>query len=437
MYNEYFESTVQGQSELGREAATKFLLDTIQHPDARLRQVAAVVEGGIVGGVKAIPDQIVNHPLETGSQALIAAGTGALFGMATKIKNPLVAGSLALGGAAMTYGYANEVACRLSANRELQSALGNVWINGDASSLRTILPAMENSLGKETFELAVASLAGSAGFHGIQTRFTLPVRKLCLADESTAENFAQVSEQPFSTDKPDNSYAMVWHQDRLGYQWNKLDPASLEAIVRSTPLHKRLDSIEKFIKEDKLFEAYDHAEANLKWHNDKSDKYSDEQYLIGQQFYKIAMCIRNSWEDKVWLDKAFHHINETKGKFGDNTSWTLKVSPDKLLKYDRLCNTSLEQRADEIVSLLDAKLYGDAAKLANMNYLLHRDTTHGFFGSKRIGTSNELFDEKLADDFDMIHLHILRLSQGWAKDLVPHTDVPTVRGMLQEIKTKN
>lgn len=437
MNNEYFESTVQGQSELSRDAATKFLLDTIQHLDARLRQVAAVAEGGIVGGVKAIPDRIVNHPVETGSQALLAAGTGALFGMATKIKNPLVAGSLALGGAVMTYGYASEVACRLTANRELQSALGKIWIKGDAESFRAVLPAMENSLGKETFELTVASACGSAGFHGIQTRFTLPGRKLCLAGESTAETLAHVSEKPFSTDKPDNSYAMVWHQDRMGYQWNRFDPESLEAIVRSTPLHKRLDNVKKLIKEDKLFEAYDHAEANLKWHNDKSDQYSDEHYLIGQQFYKIAMCIRNSWEDKVWLDKAFQHINETKGKFGDSTSWTLKVSPDKLLKYDRLCNLSLEQRADEISSLLDAKLFGDAAKLANMNYLLHRGTTHSYFGSKRIGTSNELFDEKLADSFDMVHLHIQRLSKGWVKDLVSHTDVSTIKGMLQEIKAKN
>lgn len=149
----------------------KFLADTLAHPDGRLRQAAAIVEGCVVGGLKQIPERLEKHADETCKQALLAAGTGAFFGMAASVEAPIVAGVLALGGAGMTFAYIDKMGSRLGRDARLQSALDRVFRNTDAHSFCSALPTAERVLGKESFDVALTSVCGVGGFIGIKNGF--------------------------------------------------------------------------------------------------------------------------------------------------------------------------------------------------------------------------------------------------------------------------
>ena len=62
------------------DASKKFIHDSLEHPDKRARQAGAVIDGLVVGGIKEIPNQFVNHPKETAAK--IAAGVGIGAGIA-------------------------------------------------------------------------------------------------------------------------------------------------------------------------------------------------------------------------------------------------------------------------------------------------------------------------------------------------------------------
>jgi hypothetical protein len=187
-------------------ASCKFIQDTLQHPDARARQACAVADGCVVGGLKAIPDRVINHPGETLNQAVVGAGTGALFGMATKIKSPVVAGLLAVGGTAMTLGYVWDLGHRLGRDCDLQSSLDNIWRSADPKTYASSTTTIENSLGKESFNFALATLSAGAGAKAITLAadrigpIATPLQP-CLEGAPNA----MAKDIPLSTAKPDSS----------------------------------------------------------------------------------------------------------------------------------------------------------------------------------------------------------------------------------------
>jgi hypothetical protein len=421
------------------QASSKFFQETYEHPEARARQAAAVVDGCIVGAIKAAPDRIINHPVETCTQIAIGFGTGALFGLAATIDAPIVAGALAVGGTAMTLQYTWDLAQRLNQDQNLQKSLNDIWCSNDFKTYNSALPTVEKGLGGESFDLAVASLSAVAGGRGTK-----------LIGDKLASNFANTNlcldgaplavpeNIKVSAKIPDNTFAMVWHRDRLGYEWDKIDPKTLESYISKTPLSKRLNIIESAIKDGQLYKAYDHAEANLKWHNERSGSYKDEHDRLSQQFHNIAMSIRNSWDEpgKPWLDKARGEIKLTREQFSDNTGWPekLKATPENLLQFERLYKMPTAKRVEEIQALVQNGLFKDAADLAHTNYILHRNSFNTSWDCVFNGTHNKLFDPEISDRFDTVSLHLYRMYDEGLSHLVPETSVVKINEQLESIK---
>lgn len=420
------------------DASCKFFQDTVHNPHARARQAAAIADGCVVGGLQAIPDRVINHPAETVNDAMFGAGTGALFGMAGKIESPAVAGVLLVGGAAMTLGYAWDLGRRLGQDQDLQSSLDNIWRSSDWKTYASALPTVENSLGKESFNLALTSLSAGVGANAVTWAgdaigpMTAAASKPCLHGAPNA----MAKEILPSANKPDNAYAMVWHRDRLGFEWDRLEPQALEQYIQKTTLSERLDKIESSIKKGKLFEAYDHAGANLKWHQERSGSYGDQDDQLAQQFWKIGMSIRNSWDEpnNGWLSKAHEQIALTRQQFGNDIGWPLKVAPEKMLDVDRLYHTPLSQRVDEIQALVNSNMLKDATRLTNKNYVLHRGQWNYYFNSSISGTANELYNPAIADRFDMLQTHLIGVYTPYLKDVVPDASLATINQQLAELK---
>jgi len=366
-----------------------------------------------------------------------------LFGMAAEIRSPLVAVPLALGGAALTLAYASDLGRRLSQDSGLQSALDRIWHDGDNKTFAANLPAVESSLGKESFALALNTVCAGGGYSSIgmlnkMLRPTAP--ELCPAGASTGAGTAGGINPEIlapAEAKPDTTLKMVWHRDRMGYEWDRLDPLMLEKEIQSTPLSKRLDKIEQLINEKQLYKAYDYAGANLKWHTEHSSK-GDLPDQLCDNFWKIGMGIRNSWDEpnKDWLARSLAMIGETRTRFGDSQSWPFKIPPEQLMSADRLYDLPLKTRVQEIEKLVDSDMLKDAGRLSNWNYLLHRDPRNLFWNSKINGTANKLYDPAIADRFDDLHLHLMRLANPSSalKKLVPETSLQTIKAKLNTLK---
>ena len=420
------------------QASSRFIQDTYQHPEARARQASALVEGCVVGGIKAIPDRIVNHPVETCNQILLGAGTGALFGMAATINAPIVAGALAVGGAAMTLAYTWDLGQRLSQDRNLQNSLNDLWRNGDSKTYNSARPTIENSLGGESFNLAVAMLSAGAGARA--TKFA--AERMGPTSAKTNLSFAGapsvVTESVLPSAKiPDNTYAMVRHRDRLGYEWDRIDPQTLESYIQKAPLSERLGTIESAINKGELYKAYDHAGANSKWHDERSGTYDDEQNRLSKQFHNIAVLTRSAWDepDKLWLDKARAQIKMTREQFPDKPGWptNLKVEPDNLLDLKRLASMPLSKRVEEIQALANGGMFKDASRLANMNNILHRNT-QSKYGEGKINDTPPNYHEDISDRFDRLFLHLQRMFNEHVEDLVPETSLAKINEQLTALK---
>ncbi len=228
------------------DASKKFIHDSLEHPDKRARQAGAVIDGLVVGGIKEIPNQFVNHPKETAAK--IAAGVGIGAGIALlPLELPAVAIGATVAGVGLGCGYVWDVGQRLGSNRELHKALDNVWNLGDRSSQYSSMQAIESSLGKESFDFGVATMCGGAGFkigNGIKSLLNTTVPKLCPA---TADGVANpgpvVKETPVLThkmkmesfeNKPDN----VERKLQKPSKWGKTDQISDEEFAKELGIHE-------------------------------------------------------------------------------------------------------------------------------------------------------------------------------------------------------
>jgi len=156
--------TTKHNVEATQSASLKFLEDTYHNPEKRLRQVAAVGEGVVVGGIKQIPDQLVNHTGDTLKTVATGVGVGMAIGL-LPLELPVVAIGLGAVGAVAVCGYAWDLGQRIGHNKELHRALDKVWETGDQKVLdKLALPVIEKSLGKESFDFALATVSGDKGF---------------------------------------------------------------------------------------------------------------------------------------------------------------------------------------------------------------------------------------------------------------------------------
>ncbi|MBS1953357.1 MAG: hypothetical protein JST89_04170 [Cyanobacteria bacterium SZAS-4] len=145
------------------EDAYNFYNDTINDPAARMRQVEVAVDGFVVGGLKEIPNQLVNHPVETAEKALVAGATAAAFGAVMATGSPALMGSALLAGGILTgAGLANSYS-RMTNDGKLASALSHAWTNSAEDDLSRCKSVAENKLGIEAFDFALTAAFCTGG----------------------------------------------------------------------------------------------------------------------------------------------------------------------------------------------------------------------------------------------------------------------------------
>ncbi len=146
-------------------ASERFLEDTIQHPEKRLLQTAAVADGALIGALKAVPDRLINHTqatFETAAQGAIITGAFTAF---AKMRSPAMRTGLCVTGLGLAGNYVYDLGSRLSANQELTQALDAIWKGGDVATVCRSASTLEHHLGSESFDFALASLAGVGTAH--------------------------------------------------------------------------------------------------------------------------------------------------------------------------------------------------------------------------------------------------------------------------------
>lgn len=144
----------------------EFCSQTVQHPEARLRQTGTVLQGFFVGGIKDIPNEVINHPLETCSKVVVAGGIGIAAGAALALEIPIVTGITIGTGVTMLGVGIYDSFKRMSSNSQLQGALRNVWKDEDFYAQMQANDKAEKILGPEAFNWGVTLPAGLVGGFG-------------------------------------------------------------------------------------------------------------------------------------------------------------------------------------------------------------------------------------------------------------------------------
>jgi hypothetical protein len=145
-------------------AYQKFIADTMQYPEKRCRQSAAVVDGLVVGGAKQLRDDFLQHPEAAVGKVAGAAVLGVGVGALAALNKPVVNVGIAATGLALGCAYAYGVAQRLGNDQQLSTALDDVWKYGDPISWKQSLQPIERSLGRESADLVLGTLGGGIGY---------------------------------------------------------------------------------------------------------------------------------------------------------------------------------------------------------------------------------------------------------------------------------
>ncbi len=399
-------------------ASAKFVQETWSNPEARARQCAAVADGVIVGGIKAIPDRIINHPKETIETAVSGLVIGGALGAAAAAESPIIAIGVAAGATALTCKYVFDLGTRLSSDRQLTGSLDNIWKSKDFATCAKSLPAIERVLGKETFDLALLGTTGSYGFKGGGTLASMSLRpssRFAFANATAGEVTAKPSE---TSVKPETAFAMEAYRDRSGFiRYDRKAPEEFNNLIEQ-PLNTRLDHLEQLVKSGKKGEAYDFVNANLEWYGKRESAYDSVHGRASKAMLYIGVSLWSAvHEGNVGMGKkALELIKEMRTEFAhERTDWPLKsVSAEQAGCPDRIKALSDKQRVLEIEKLVDAGFHSDASRIANWGYVIHRDARHDF----------------LRDSFDMVLLETAKLSLK-LKD----ASVPRCLDRLAELKS--
>lgn len=366
------------------DASKKFIHDSLEHPDKRARQTGAVIDGLVVGGIKEIPNQFVNHPKETAVK--IAAGVGIGAGIAMlPLEVPAVAIGATVAGVGLGCAYVWDVGQRLGSNRELHKALDNVWNMGDRSSYKP-LPAIESSLGKESFDFGLATMCGGAGFkmgNGIKSLLNTTAPKLCPATADGIANPGPVmNEKPVLThkmkmesfeNKPDNVEGKLQKPSK----WGDTDQISDEEFAKELGIHESPEGTS--ISAEQL-----EREAGMS----DFDPHEKLVPIPGLEFQSMGLELprpaephwRPSWRDHLndfRNDLDFLHRNAMTGDvfktaqtmFGAHTSLNMiSRSSDRLTMNEARYLQSMHQSFQKILSPFAEMIEGKVSNnMANMD----------------------------------------------------------------------
>ena len=140
--------------------AYNFCKDTVNHPEARLRQAEVISLGTITGCIQEGRQEIINHPFEVAGKVAVASETGAALGAALAVESPIIAGgALGLGvigtGSSLWHTYSNIIG-----NKNFQNSMDAAFKSRDQNTLDANIRTASNVLGPEAFNYAIVSAAG-------------------------------------------------------------------------------------------------------------------------------------------------------------------------------------------------------------------------------------------------------------------------------------
>ncbi|MBX9877264.1 MAG: hypothetical protein K2Y22_02290 [Candidatus Obscuribacterales bacterium] len=109
-----------------------FCVQSAMHPDKRIRQADVLTHGLIVGGIKEIPNQILNHAGETATKMGVAGAIGAAFSLLIDSKTKFLSTGAKWLGLGMGVGAIAATAVDLHSKPKLKSALEAAWNKPEA-----------------------------------------------------------------------------------------------------------------------------------------------------------------------------------------------------------------------------------------------------------------------------------------------------------------
>ncbi len=146
--------------------AYNFCADTIRHPDARARQAFVAEYGVIVGGIRDLPNEFINHPWETIGKVAVATGTGLAMGAALASESPVIASTAVAAGVITTAAALWNTCVRLANNQAFKSGMDAVYKSGDEHTIVKSMQIASDVLGPEAANYGIAFAGGLAGAYG-------------------------------------------------------------------------------------------------------------------------------------------------------------------------------------------------------------------------------------------------------------------------------
>ncbi|MBX9770645.1 MAG: hypothetical protein K2X29_04710, partial [Candidatus Obscuribacterales bacterium] len=131
--------------------AWDFNAQSVMHMDKRGKQAEVVAHGLVVGGIKDIPNELLNHLWETAEKAGAIGIFSACLGAALNAKTKWIATTAkflgwGLGSTALT-----GTAIDLASKPRLQAALSNIWQSDDKQTMAASKLVAEGECGPTGF----------------------------------------------------------------------------------------------------------------------------------------------------------------------------------------------------------------------------------------------------------------------------------------------
>jgi hypothetical protein len=291
-------------------------------------------------------------------------------------------------------------------------ALNHIWSTKSIRRGANDLPDVELSLGPEAFDFALTTAAAGGGNLTAKAISDMPnlaaplMPKLAFAMEGL-EAKTPVTDTISSPSKVGDAttFKMSGYSDH-DYDYVRGDyntgAPSLEHLrnneklgtflakntdrffpeIDKTSLGARLDKLESLISKKNWREAYEYANANMSWLDDRGadDTISfDEKKVLSAHdaFFKVAMLMQGHPHYKIPTESVADMQNviaTTRKNFAElDVTWPLEVSSADVGKQDRVLSMPLTQQLNEIESLVNRGFYEDATKIANWTYLGERE----------------------------------------------------------------
>lgn len=143
--------------------AWDFSCQSLAHLDRRGRQAEVIAHGLIVGGIKDLPNELLNHGWETAAKGGTISLVSACLGSAISAKTKWIATTARLIGLGLGSTAILETAFDLASKPKLQSALRNVWTYGNERTIAASKNVAEVEAGPIGFNWGLALPAAALG----------------------------------------------------------------------------------------------------------------------------------------------------------------------------------------------------------------------------------------------------------------------------------